>query len=322
MPSRREGQSKIMSYFSYVGSGPYCYANSFSMMFGEASLSPAVIEFATGSPFGMQLHGGALPFFDPYGWTPEAGFEGALAAMGWASTVAYGGSEETALARLADALAAGPVWIGPVEMGHLRHQPGMRGAIGADHYVVVLALSGDMVEMHDPQGYPHATLPLADFVAAWRGETVDYGEAFTMRTGFRRVEIVPEEEAIRRALPAAIRWLAMDGDLQPPPGTLGNEAAALALAERVAAGCDDDLRGHLTHFAVRVGARRAADAARCLTRIGLDAAAEIMGRQARLIGALQYPLVARDDATAAAHLRALAPTYRELLAVLERPAAS
>jgi hypothetical protein len=207
-------------------------------------------------------------------------------------------------------------------MGHLRHQPGMRGAIGADHYVVALALRDGLVEMHDPQGYPHATLPLADFMAAWRGETVDYGEAFTMRTGFRRVEIVPEEEAIRRALPAGIRWLAMDRDLQPPAGTLGNETAVLALAERIAAGCDDDLRGHLIHFAVRVGARRAADAARCLTRIGLDAAAGVMGRQARLIGALQYPLVARDDATAAAHLRALAPTYRELLAMLEPAAAS
>lgn len=287
------------------------------MMFGEASLPPAVIEFATGSPFGMQLHGGALPFFDPYGWTPEAGFEDALAAMGWTSVVTRRGSEDKALARLAQALAAGPVWIGPVEMGHLHHQPGMRGAIGADHYVVALALRDGLVEMHDPQGYPHATLPLADFMAAWRGETVDYGESYTMRTGFRRIEIVPEDEAIRRALPAAMRWLAMDRHLQPPPGTLGNEAAALALAERVAAGCDDELRGHLIHFGVRVGARRASDAARCLARIGLDAAAGIMGRQARLIGALQYPLVARHDAAAAVHLRALAPTYRELLAVLE-----
>ena len=145
-----------MKYISYVGSGPYCYANSFSMMFGEASLSPAVIEFATGSPFGMQLHGGAMPFFDPYGWTPEAGFEDALAAMGWSSAVMRGGSETEALSRLVDALAAGPVWAGPLEMGHLRHQPGMHGAIGADHYVVGLALRDGMIEMHDPQGYPQS----------------------------------------------------------------------------------------------------------------------------------------------------------------------
>lgn len=311
-----------MNYIPYIGSGPYCYANSFSMMFGAVSFSPAVIEFSTGSPFGMQLLGGGLPFFDPYGWDPEAGFDDALAAMGWTSSVLRGGSEAEARSRLAKALAEGPVWVGPVEMGHLRHQPNMRGAIGADHYVVVLAIRDGLVEMHDPQGYPHATLPVADFMAAWRAETLDYGQPFTMRTEFQRVEVVSEEEAIRRALPAGIRWLAMTGDLRPPAGTRGNEDAALILAERIASGCDDDLRGHLIHFAVRVGARRAADAAHCLVRIGLDAAAGIMARQARLIGALQYPLVAQKDAAAAAHLRALAPSYRELLAALERPAAS
>lgn len=56
-----------MNHFPYVGSGPYCYANSFAMMFREYAPSTAVIEFATGSPFGMQLVGGTLPFFSPCG---------------------------------------------------------------------------------------------------------------------------------------------------------------------------------------------------------------------------------------------------------------
>ena len=80
-----------MKYVPYVGSGPYCYANSFAMMFGENAPSTAAIEFATSSPFGMQLVGGALPFFDPYGWTPEAGFNDALDAMGWSSAATKGG---------------------------------------------------------------------------------------------------------------------------------------------------------------------------------------------------------------------------------------
>ncbi|MNL72142.1 hypothetical protein D3C87_1974030 [compost metagenome] len=46
-----------MMHFAYTGSGPYCYANSFAMMFGTHAPSTAVIEFATGSPFGMQLIG-------------------------------------------------------------------------------------------------------------------------------------------------------------------------------------------------------------------------------------------------------------------------
>ena len=52
-------------------------------------------------------------------------------------------------------------------------------------------------------------------------------------------------------------------------------------------------------------ARRAADAATCLARIGYDEAARTMACQARLIGALQHPLVVGDD-TAAARVHASA----------------
>jgi len=76
------------------------------------------------------------------------------------------------------------------------------------------------------------------------------------------------------------------------------------------------LRAHLIHFAVRVGARRAADAETCLERAGFAKSAAVAGEQARLIGALQYPLVLRRDAEAAEALRRLAPTYDRLLSAL------
>ena len=311
------GRDDPMIHFPYVGSGPYCYANAFAMMFGVDAPSTAVIEFATGSPFGMQMIGGKLPFFDPYGWDPKAGFEDALAALGWTSSVTSGGSAEDALARLEVALRDGPVWLGPVEMGHLHHQPGMRGPIGADHYLVVLAVENERVLMHDPQGYPYASLPLGDFMAAWRAETLSYGKPYTLRTGFTRVAEISELDTIRRSLPAAGRWLSMAGAGEMPPGSLGNGAAALALANLLERGGDEDLRGHLVRFAVRVGARRAGDAATCLARVGYHEAAEIAGEQARLIGSLQHPLTTGDDRAAAAALRSLAPTYERLHAALE-----
>ncbi|SDA88458.1 hypothetical protein [Sinorhizobium sp. NFACC03] len=304
-----------MQHVPYVGSGPYCYANSFAMMFGEAAPSPAVIEFATSSPFGMQLIGGSLPFFDPYGWDPEAGFDGALAALGWTSEVSKGDDAEDALSRLRSALKDGPVWVGPVEMGHLRHQPGMTGPIEADHYVVVLALDEERVLMHDPQGYPYASLPIGDFMAAWSAK-LTYGDSFTMRSGFSRVAEVSEVDAIRASIPAAIHWLSMVTDRAMPPRSLGNAEAAEALAARIEEGCDKGLRAHLIHFGVRVGARRAADAATCLKRAGFAKSAAIAGEQAPLIGALQYPLVLRRDAEAAEALRRLAPTYDRLLSAL------
>ena len=65
-----------------MGSGPYCYANSFAMLISQQAPSTAVIEVTTGGPFGMQLIGGTLVFFDAYGWNPEMGFDQALSAIG------------------------------------------------------------------------------------------------------------------------------------------------------------------------------------------------------------------------------------------------
>lgn len=306
-----------MTHFSYTGSGPYCYANSFAMMFGAEAPSTAVIEIATGSPFGMQLIDGTLPFFDPYGWTPEAGFDTALAALGWTSSVVRGSDAKDALARLQASLLDGPVWIGPVEMGLLSHQPGKMGPIGADHYVVVIDIASDRVLMHDPQGYPYTSLPLADFMVAWRAETISYGSPYTMRSGFRQIEKVSEVDVIKASVPTAIQWLSMRGDHAMPAGSLGNGDAAEGLAALIENGCDAELRGHLIHFAIRVGARRAADAATCLARAGYIEASEIAGEQARLIGSAQHPLVIGDDAAAAMMLRALAPTYDRLLSALQ-----
>ncbi|GAA4013704.1 hypothetical protein GCM10022247_40630 [Allokutzneria multivorans] len=293
-----------MAHFSYIGSGPYCYSNSFAMMFGADAPSTAVIEVATGSPFGMQLVDGNLPFFDPHGWVPETGFDAALAALGWTSTEKRGEDAAEALALLRESLVDGPVWVGPVEMGHLRHQPEMTGAIGADHYVVVIGMDDEHVLMHDPQGFPYVSLPLNDFVEAWRIEKVDYGKPFTMRAGFAKVTEVSEADAITASIPHAVHWLSQ-GD---------NAAAAEALAALIEAG--QHPREHLIHFAVRVGVRRLADAATCLARIGFTEASEIAGEQARILGSTQHPLVVGDHKRAADAVRALAPTYDQLLNAL------
>jgi hypothetical protein len=126
------------------------------------------------------------------------------------------------------------------------------------------------------------------------------------------------DDAVRATLPAAAAWLRGRDDRPVPPGTLANAAGLESLAEQATAGLSDAVRDHLAYFAIRVGARRLADAARCLRALGLDAAAEIATGQARLVGALQHPVVRRDDATVAALLRRLAPTYGLLAAALPR----
>lgn len=304
-----------MRHLPYVGSGPYCYANSFAMLLGDASPSTAVIEVTTGGPFGMQFIG-ATPFFDAYAWNPEKGFDAALTAIGWTSTATSGGDADAAWERLATAAGHGPVWVGPLEMGYLRHQPEMTGPIGADHYVVVLDVDDRRVLVHDPHGYPYAEVPVADFMAAWRADTVDYGDPYTMRTGFEKVADVTDEDAIRSVVPAAIGYLTANPDPAMPPGSSANADAAERLARLVEAGAGDGLREHLVYFAIRVGARRLADTADCLLRAGYAPAARIAATQARLVGSLQYPMVTGDHAGAAAALRELAPTYDRLRAAL------
>ncbi|RDI46176.1 hypothetical protein [Nocardia mexicana] len=305
-----------MSGLLYTGSGPYCYSSSLAMMLGEGAPSPGVVEVLTGAPFGMALVAGKLPFFDPYGWDPELGLDTAISLLGWRCRFDSGGDEAGALRRLRGAVDKGPVLVGPVEMGMFRHQPGMDGPIGADHYVVVLEVGDDQVLMHDPQGYPFATLPLPLFLSAWRAESIPFGAPYSMRCEFVRDRDVAVDEALRRAIPNAVAFLSNRDDLPVPAGTVGAGAAALALADLLIEDPDPELRAHLVHFAIRVGARRLSDAAAALRHLDLGAAADVAAAQARLVGALQYDVVTGDNASAAATLRRLAPTYETLAATL------
>ena len=305
-----------MHQLAYVGNGPYCYANSFAMLLGEQSPSTAVIEVATGGPFGMQRIGDTLVFFDAYGWNPELGFDQALTAIGWTSTTSKGGDADEALARLVAASISGPVWVGPVEMGHLHHQPEMTGPIGADHYVVVLDVDDERVLIHDPQGFPYAEVPIKDFMTAWQADTVNYGDPYTMRTNFVKVADVTDADAIRSIIPSAIEWLSMRTEPELPPGSLGNGEAAERVADMIDAGAGGGLREHLIYFAIRVGARRLSDTADCLTLAGYTEAAAIAATQARLVGSMQHPMVTGNFVAAATALRELAPTYGRLQAAL------
>ncbi|WP_067534374.1 hypothetical protein [Nocardia crassostreae] len=306
-----------MSDIPYRGSGPYCYSNCLAMMMGAGAPDVGVIETVTGSAFGMQLVGGELPFLDPFGWDPGIGIDDALRVLGWGADVSSGGSVGEALGRLMAGLRDGPVMVGPVEMGHLRYQPGMTGAVGADHFLVVLAVDDTHVTVHDPEGFPYARMPVGEFITAWQGESVDYGQPFTMRTNFVRRTAVDPHDAVRAIIPRAIEWLSGKNGADTPPGSLGNGDAAHALAAQLESGCPEPIRAQLVHFAIRVGAHRLADAATCLHGIGHTAAAAIATEQARLVGALQYALVTEDDPGAADLLRTLAPTYDRLRTALE-----
>jgi len=206
----------------FIGSGPYCYANSLAMMLGSAAPELAMIEVLTGSSFGAELLGGVTPFFNPPGWDPGIGLDTAIGLLGWSCRHGAGGSATEAAARLGEASESRPLLAGPLEFGLLLHHPDSGTAIGSDHYVVVTGVEDGIVRFHDPHGHPYATLPADDFIAAWRADSIGYAtEPFTARAGFQRVHDVDPANALRRALPMAARWLAGGADVPAPPGSLG-----------------------------------------------------------------------------------------------------
>jgi hypothetical protein len=301
---------------TYTGSGPYCYVNSLAMLLGDQAPPVGLIEVLTGSPFGFELIGGTLPLFDPYGWTPEVGLDAAIELLGWSCERTDGTDPAEARARLVAATAHGPALAGPLDMGLLLYQPGTPADFG-DHYVAVLEADDDTVLLHDPHGHPYASLPTDAFLAAWRGAGVAYLDTgHVLRTGFVAGDVRSADDALRRSLPAAAGWLAGRTEVPVPPGTLGGGEAVERFAEQVEAGLPDGIQGHLAYFAIRVGARRLADAAACLASLGLTTAAAIATEQARLVGGLQYPVVTGDAKATAATLRRLAPTYARLAQAL------
>lgn len=288
----------------FLGSGPYCYANSLAMVLGGDSPPPSAIEVLTGSPFGAQFGEKGLPYFNPVGWDPDLGLDAVIELLGWDCDRTAGGSADEALGRLRAACRDAPVVVGPVDIGLLTHQPWSVGvATGLDHWLVVLGADDDTVLFHDPDGFPYATLPTAQFLGAWRAESVECAGPYTMRAAFRRMREVPLATALRRSVPVAVRWLS------------GGTTAVDRLADLIEQGVDDKFREHLVFFAMRLGARRLADASHWLA--GSDPrAAEIMDRQAQLLGSTQYLLVERDTSAAADVLRQLAPTYEQVRVAL------
>ncbi|WP_207082714.1 hypothetical protein [Nocardioides sp. S5] len=204
------------------------------------------------------------------------------------------------------------MFVGPLEMGLLLHQPGSDRPIGADHFVAVLDAGPDGVTMHDPQGHPYAWLPRAAFLAAWGSDTIGYGTGrFPLRTNLRRVADRTEHDAVRDLLPLAYRWARGDH------GSSGGTGMALRdLAERAEAGLGNPAVPVLQDFSLRLGARRRADAATELA--AWPEVADVLDAQARALGRAQYAAVREDGTQLADAFRQAADLHDELVNALSR----
>jgi hypothetical protein len=278
----------------YVGSGDYCYAYSLYMSLlgsganADTLPSPGFLECLTTMPFGnTYLNKARLFFFD--GLDPHQGLTRAIETLGWTCRLEQGGDEQRALERLRAAAQHGPVLIGPLDMGYLTYNPNYPFLGGADHFLVVLAIEPDHVLVHDPKGFPCATLPFENLLKAWRAERIGYvDEGYILRADFRPVETVSRQQMILRTLPC-IRC-----NVQRDPGwpeVYGGLRALSMLVQILRTQMPDHLASHLLYFALPLATRRKLDAQAFLLEGNRPEAARLLEQQARLLGQAQYPAV-------------------------------
>jgi len=205
------------------------------------------------------------------------------------------------------------VLLGPLDLGYLTYQPNARLLGGADHFLVVLAVEEDHVVVHDPAGFPYATLPLESLLPAWRAERLEYiDDTYTLRADFHQVEAISRQEMIRQTLPLMRSNLHRDPG---GPGIYGSVQALRRLIDLLRTEVPKHLAGHLLSFALPLAVRRKLDAAAFLSEGNWPAAAELIDQQARLLGQAQYPGVQHQWAAVAILLEQVAALEERLLAV-------
>jgi len=190
------GSGEMSMLAAYSGNSAYCYSNSLRMCLQHAGLlhlpEVGLLECLTGMPFGACFLQLDAPQFlpSPADINPDNGLTRALDILGWTCARWQGDDVDSALAALKEALSAGLVLLGPLDMGFLPYDPNHRIKRGGDHFIAVLSLDANRVRVHDPQLYPFAVLPVTDLVRAWNAQDLGYSTcAYTLREDFREQKL-------------------------------------------------------------------------------------------------------------------------------------
>jgi hypothetical protein len=288
----------------------------------DSQITPGLIECLGGMPFGAgHFRFGDMPMFFPStpALEPDSAVSRALDILGWTceeTRAACDGGADEALLRLRQ--AALPAQVGPINNQWLTYHPYHAQLNGVDHYITVLEIRADTVRVHDSAGYPNATLPIDDFARAWSAQGINYGPnarplAYVLRSNFRQVEPLTYEKILQRGITALRDQLAfrLDG-----PEAFSGPAAHRAAAEDVRKGRGDELRDHLIHFSLPLGARGSLDGAIFLAAGGYMSGANCMERKARVYGAALYHAVHRQWEALAAQFEQLAEVEHEFVNVM------
>jgi len=283
----------------------YCYASAAAMFLSSTGheISPRVIEVVSGVGIGGTfITEEGLAYFGNY-----ATFKGVTKAMeilGFAvETAAQDDPTPVPFDRLEKLLESSPVLVGPLDMRYLEYNP---DRMSDEHYIVVDRIEGDRVFVHDPCGFPHVFIGRASFARAWRADVLDRKTAFYRHwANPLRLTSPPDGELYDRAM-VFFKEVYRQAEERARNGQLIGKEAMVLLATLTAAGKLNRMqRGHLTHFVVPLGAKRALDYA-CFFQPHHATLHRLTTEQAKIFGTLQGYLVKEEWEGAGAEFAKLA----------------
>ena len=249
---------------SYVGNGPYCYANSAAMLLESAgeSVEPRVIEVLSGVGLGaFWVAESQTLFLSGLASAPDVGLSRSFGLLGFnVNEEAESDGDVIPIDALHLQLGKGPVLLGPLDMGELPYRPNASGANGADHFVLALHVEDDAVVVHDPAGYPAMPIGVEALDRAWRADLIAYRRgAYRRWHSPSRIERPGPMRTAEAAIESFSRAYRESRAICDPGTGVGPEAIeALVAAIRSRELLDPGLE-HLRRFALPLGVRRALD---------------------------------------------------------------
>jgi hypothetical protein len=168
----------------------------------------------------------------------------------------------------------------------LPYDPNHSAKRGGDHFVVGLKMVGDYVQVHDPQLYPFARLPVTDLLRAWYAKDLGYPvHAYTLHYEFREQRSLSNEEMLWATLQSAQELIHATST---GPVMFGGPVAFKMAADVLQDHPSQAFTGLLTHFALPLGARRCLDAANFFRQVDKPELTRLMIDKAEAFGQAQY----------------------------------
>ncbi len=263
-----------------------------------------------------------LIFFNSLATPPDKGISQALELLGFRFTEKWSQEEASPpFEALRSDLVHSPAILGPLDVGFLYYDPLHSNFSGVDHFVLAYGMGDSEIYLHDPAGFPHVALSLDHLELAWRAEHIDYHRGFYRYwTALQRFEQPTEEDIFNHALQSfKVGYQISERIVTHEPWAknwaIGREAILKCVNQARHGHVTPELMAHLTHFMLKLSARRALDFA-AFFNLYAPALAVLKCKQAELFGKSHTLAVQESWSSFAETLQELANLEEEFRTVL------